>query len=116
MGVYKMYGTEHLKLVCCMHFILNINYKSFKNNLFIFWPCWVFVAAQAFLELQQVWVSLVAQTVKNPCNVGDHASIPGLERSSGGGHGNPLQYSFLENPHEEPGGLQSRGSKGVGHH
>ena len=26
-------------------------------------------------------------------------SIPGLERYSGGGHGNPLQYSCLENPH-----------------
>ena len=25
--------------------------------------------------------------------------IPGLGRSRGGGHGNPLQYSCLENPH-----------------
>ena len=25
-------------------------------------------------------------------------SIPGLQRSPGGGHGNPLQYSCLENP------------------
>ena len=25
-------------------------------------------------------------------------SIPGWERSPGGGHGNPLQYSCLENP------------------
>ena len=25
--------------------------------------------------------------------------IPGLGRSPGGGHGNPLQYSYLENPH-----------------
>ena len=25
-------------------------------------------------------------------------SIPGSGRSPGGGHGNPLQYSFLENP------------------
>ena len=37
-----------------------------------------------------------------PANVGDikdAGSIPGLGRSSGGGHGNPLQYSCLENPH-----------------
>ena len=27
----------------------------------------------------------------------DVGSIPGLGRSSGGGHGNPLQYSCLEN-------------------
>ena len=33
------------------------------------------------------------------CNVGDLGSIPSLGRSSGGGHGNPLQYSCLENLH-----------------
>ena len=31
-------------------------------------------------------------------NTGDPGSIPGLERSSGEGNGNPLQYSCLENP------------------
>ena len=40
--------------------------------------------------------------VKNPfANAGDIrdiSSIPGLERSPGEGHGNPLQYSCLENP------------------
>ena len=34
---------------------------------------------------------------ESTCNVGDLGSIPGLGRSLGGGHGNPLQYSFLEN-------------------
>ena len=33
------------------------------------------------------------------CNAEDLGSIPGLGRSLGGGHGNPLQYSCLENPH-----------------
>ena len=32
------------------------------------------------------------------CNVGDLGSVPGLGRSPGGGHGNPLQYPCLENP------------------
>ena len=31
------------------------------------------------------------------CNAGDLGSIPGLGKSPGGGHGNPLQYSCLEN-------------------
>ena len=36
--------------------------------------------------------------IKNlPANAGDPGLIPGLERSPGGGHGNPLQYSCLEN-------------------
>ena len=32
-------------------------------------------------------------------NTGDLGLIPELGRSPGGGHGNPLQYSCLENPH-----------------
>ena len=37
---------------------------------------------------------------KLPANAGDAGSIPGSERSPGGGIGNPLQYSCLENPME----------------
>ena len=33
----------------------------------------------------------------NAGNIKDTGSIPGLGRSPGGGHGNPLQYSCLEN-------------------
>ena len=36
---------------------------------------------------------------ESSCNVGDVGSILGLGRFPGGGHGNPLQYSCLENPH-----------------
>ena len=47
------------------------------------------------------------------CNVGDLGSIPGLGRSPGGGHGNPLQYSCLENPHGQRSlaGYSPRGGK-----
>ena len=47
-------------------------------------------------------VSQVALVVKNPPanagDIGDTGSIPGSGRSPGGGHGNPLQCSCLENP------------------
>ena len=36
---------------------------------------------------------------ESACNMRDLGSIPGLRKSPGGGHGNPLQYSCLENPH-----------------
>ena len=36
---------------------------------------------------------------ESTCNEGDLGSNPGLGRSPGGGHDNPFQYSFLENPH-----------------
>ena len=36
---------------------------------------------------------------ESACNGGDLGSNSGLGRSPGGRHGNPLQYSCLENPH-----------------
>ena len=36
---------------------------------------------------------------ESTCNAGDPGSIPGWGRSSGEGHGNPLEYSCLENPY-----------------
>ena len=50
--------------------------------------------------------------VKNrPANVGDVGSVPGLGRSSGGGNGNLLQYSCLENSMDRGAGVQSWGRK-----
>ena len=62
--------------------------------------------------------SQVALVVKNPPDnagdIGDVSLIPGPGRSSGGGHGNPLQYSCLENAIDRgAGGLQSIGSQRV---
>ena len=49
-----------------------------------------------------LWTSQVALVVKNPpTNVGDvrdTGSIPEWGRRPGEGHGNPVQYSCLENP------------------
>ena len=66
------------------------------------------------------WASQVALVVKslsvNAGDVRDAGSIPGSGRSPGGGNGNLLQYSCLENPMtEEPGRLQSMGSQRVVH-
>ena len=48
------------------------------------------------------WTSQLVLMAKNlPANAGDvrdEGSIPGSRRSTGGGHGNPLQYSCLEDP------------------
>ena len=42
--------------------------------------------------------SVVKNPPANARNIGDSGWIPGLGRSSGGGNGNSLQYSWLENP------------------
>ena len=66
------------------------------------------------------WASQVALVIKNlPANaedIRDVGSIPALGRSPGGGNGNPLQYSCLENPiDKESGGLKSMRSQRVRH-
>ena len=69
----------------------------------------VFICAIAMLSIMIIITSYilfgasqVALVVKNPpANAGDIrdvGSIPGSGRSPGGGHGNPLQCSCLENP------------------
>ena len=53
-------------------------------------------------SINKLRASQVALEIKNlPDNaedLRDADSIPGLGRAPGGGHGNPLQYSCLENP------------------
>ena len=60
------------------------------------------------LQGRQTWISQEPEQSKgfpsgsdskeSACHVGDPGSIPRLGRSPGGGHGNSLQYSCLENP------------------
>ena len=54
--------------------------------------------------------SVVKNLPANARDVVDVDSIPGSRRSPGGGNGNPLNYSCLENP-MEPGGLHLKGHK-----
>ena len=54
-------------------------------------------ASNASNNANRVWACLVAQTVK----IHLQYRRPGLGRSPGGGHGDPLQYSCLENPHRQ---------------
>ena len=72
------------------------------------WQASVHRAAKSQTQLKPLSIcpkngaSQVSLVVKNlPCNardMRDSSSIPGSARSHGEGHGNPLQYSCLENP------------------
>ena len=64
-----------------------------------------------------MWGSPGASDSKeSACNAGDQSSIPGPGRSPGEGNGYPLQILAWRIPWtEEPGSLQSVGSKRVRH-
>ena len=75
-----------------------------------FWLCIHLIISEDFLG---------GPAVKNLPAVqkAQETQVPSLgQRSPGGGHGNPLHCSCLENPWtEEPGGLQSMGAQRVRH-
>ena len=78
----------------------------------------VLLDLQIFLCLIIEWASLVAHNVKeSACYAGDPGSIPGLGRSPGGLHDNPLQYSCPENRHKQRSlvGYKSMGWQRVRH-
>ena len=60
------------------------------------------IEIQTEIEKEPTWASQVVPVVKNPLakagDIRDLGFIPRSGRSAGGGHGNPLQYAFLENP------------------
>ena len=65
-----------------------------KKIYFSISPPFLFLLSWGPSSLLLQWLSSKEST----CNVGDVGSTPGSGRSAGGGHGNPLQYSCLENP------------------
>ena len=66
------------------------------------WQLEYVLAQPTWTAMGLLWASQVALVVKiPPANAGDVRDaglIPRSGRSPGGGHGNPLQYSCLENP------------------
>ena len=65
-------------------------------------PLWKWNIEEFFYQSRPSGVSQMTIVVKkqpaNAADIKDTGSIPGLGRSPGGEHGNPLQYSCLENP------------------
>ena len=71
---------------------LKVSHNIIPVNFSLFYVCYYLF----------YWASQVVLVVKNPPvnarDVRDSGSIPGSGRSPGGGHGNSLQCSYLENP------------------
>ena len=57
----------------------------------------IIIAVTVFSRASQV-VLVVKNQPANAVDVKDLGLVPGLRRSPGGEHGNPLKYSCLENP------------------
>ena len=80
-------------------------YGTIGQNLL--WSAWFLPIFKTGLSFSYwfgvLYTSSGSDGKESACNVGDLGLIPGLGRSPGGGHGNPLQYSCLEKPHGQKG-------------
>ena len=81
----------YISLAICLPQLILKSYFAERQFCFLFFN-WSIID----LGLPR-WLSSKESTY----NAGHAGSIPGLGRSPGGGSGNPLQYSCLENPHEQ---------------
>ena len=73
--------------------------ETWPRVVFFKWATWEALDKLLLPNSRCCWVFLVAQMVKNPPAIQETwVQFLGLGRSPGGGHGNPLQYSWLENP------------------
>ena len=73
------------KWINCLIKCVNIHLNFFQINHLIYLLWWFTIGG--------------SDSEESTCNEGDLGSIPGLGRSPAGGHGNPLCYLCLENPH-----------------
>ena len=102
------FGKETWLTILAISWRLNIKKTVVKQSLMF--TDFIFTKFQTVLHSQlkrkevyfiKEWIFLGGTVVKNlPTNTGhtrDAGSIPGSGRSPGGGNGNPLQYSCLEN-------------------
>ena len=96
---------EMLYAYYCAHNTHKLIHTYTQHSMLIFlvhclWE--VFLCQHKGLPYSYTGASQVALVVKNPPanakDIRDSGSIPGSGRSPGGGHGNPLQCSSLENP------------------
>ena len=99
-----LYAKCHMSLPNISSIAVPVAIHFIFNCLFLHHPLWGFPGGSEGKE--------------SSYNAGDPSLILGLGRSPRGGHGNPLQYFCLENPHGQrslEGYIQSIGSQRIGH-
>ena len=94
-------SSLYLNKLIILHFIpLGFCFFTWKNNrLTHFW-----IYSEILKQILELLCAILgfpggSDDKESACSAGDLGSIPGLGRTSGGGHGNTFQYSCLENPH-----------------
>ena len=83
-----------------------VKMSNFPNLMYVFNTIPMKIPQSCFSDIDNCTILIrdvsfpsSSDSKESACKAGDLGSIPGLARSPGGGHGNSLQYSCLEDPH-----------------
>ena len=102
-----LFGSIYERLInCACDRNLCVSFTTVKTSVSVLSSChfvYVPICASSTSKRDLRWFTakpiIDGSVVKNPpASAGDVGSIPGSGRSPGGEHGNPFQYSCLENP------------------
>ena len=92
--------TEDQTCVPCIDMWILIHYTT-RKSLTLSCLCWKGeLSTVSSSSCKGHWFPGGSDGKTSACNAGDRGSIPGSGGSPGEGNGNPLQYSYLENPME----------------
>ena len=108
MGVFRLilnvlYFFLHIVLLSCGYAFWGI----FWTSSFLLWNCCLindlsnnsfFFFFTFYFILEYIGLPCSSNSKESAFSAADQGLVPGLGRSSAGGYGNPLQYSFPENP------------------
>ena len=81
------------------HKIIMKETKNFWNFILLPWMCIYSASSLIKVRKPKIWFSELSGGGRGGEGVAGFSCIPELERSTAWNHGNPLQYSCLENPH-----------------
>ena len=96
---FSLYVSLDLKWVSCRQHVYKPCFCIHSTRLCLLVGTFkVYVCSSQWLNWEEYEASQWLSGKESSCDAGDVSLIPGLERSSGGGHGDPFQYSCLENP------------------
>ena len=98
-GCYLLFGSASSFLLELFLYSTPLAYWALTNLRSSSFSIISFCLFSLLLGVLKARMLVVKNTPANEVDVRDGGLIPGLGRSPGGGHGNPLQYSYLENPH-----------------
>ena len=94
-------GKSNVFLSKLIIWFLSVQVTNRSEKIFIFWyhRCFYFITKYYLHTTTSLGLDFPGRSAskESVCNVVHLGSIPGSRRSPGEGHGNPLQYSCLEN-------------------